>query len=780
MTESFDPYYRWLGISPKDQPPNHYRLLGVEPFESDPDVLESAADRQMTHVRTFQTGRHSAESQQLLNEIARAKLTLLNSSKKTAYDETLRGSIVASPPSHPPKAVATPAAAVPGFQPVSKSTARSSLSRRHARRKRFPWALLISLAAGMALLGGVIYWLTTQQAPIENGPVESPPTESNPSVSQNQPVTPKADPPVPEQKEPAAKPEDDSTKSDPAPKKPVRQRPAVSRSVDDRTVTPVDPPPAEPRPVVRRRPRQRARTLGSLIGVDADDSLPEADKLPPPSAEEQEKAEQQIREIFAEEYRAAQKRDGERPLAEMLLTEARQTTDDSPAHYVMLKQSILYASKAGEVLLAREAQRTLEAFYRIDIWPARVEALDRLGRSVRTNASRRTLARSAMDLVEPALAEHRHKAAKEILRIATAAAAKADNAVLRSEIKDLKELVRIGEREWKKVESVFKTLEENADDPEANLTVGKHYCFDQTDWTAGLPHLIKGSNAALKEMAQADLTRPAGPAEQVKLGNRWWDLAERLRSDVEKNGVKARAGYWYRLALPRLKGLERTLYEKRLEEVKDLDIPVAADRPLRPGDALPKDKWIDLLKYVRLDRDRVVGEWVHDGNTLSVKPGYTSRIMAPVTVQGSYDVELRFVRRSGNDAVMVHLPVGSSACCFMLSGWGGAADGIDSINGEDARQNATARKPSLIRNGQPYRLLIKVRTEKEMANIDISVNNKPYVRWAGPQSSLTVYGAWRIPDPARLGLGVNESEASFADVRFRLVSGEASLVGAAQ
>jgi hypothetical protein len=26
----FDPYYHWLGIAPKDQPPNHYRLLGVE------------------------------------------------------------------------------------------------------------------------------------------------------------------------------------------------------------------------------------------------------------------------------------------------------------------------------------------------------------------------------------------------------------------------------------------------------------------------------------------------------------------------------------------------------------------------------------------------------------------------------------------------------------------------------------------------------------------------------------------------------------------------------
>ena len=34
MAAAFDPYHRWLGISRNDQPPNHYRLLGLEMFES--------------------------------------------------------------------------------------------------------------------------------------------------------------------------------------------------------------------------------------------------------------------------------------------------------------------------------------------------------------------------------------------------------------------------------------------------------------------------------------------------------------------------------------------------------------------------------------------------------------------------------------------------------------------------------------------------------------------------------------------------------------------------
>jgi len=87
---NFDPYHKWLGIPPEHQPPNHYRLLGLELFESDPDVIESAAMRQMSHVRSFAISKHSEVSQSLLNEIAEAKLSLLPPERKKIYDEKLR------------------------------------------------------------------------------------------------------------------------------------------------------------------------------------------------------------------------------------------------------------------------------------------------------------------------------------------------------------------------------------------------------------------------------------------------------------------------------------------------------------------------------------------------------------------------------------------------------------------------------------------------------------------------------------------------------------------
>ena len=106
MDESFDPYRKWLGIPKREQPPNHYRLLALDWFESDPDVIEAAADRQMAHVRTYQSGPHAEESQRLLNELSAARLCLLTTEKKAAYDAELRARLGATGevwrPSGPP------------------------------------------------------------------------------------------------------------------------------------------------------------------------------------------------------------------------------------------------------------------------------------------------------------------------------------------------------------------------------------------------------------------------------------------------------------------------------------------------------------------------------------------------------------------------------------------------------------------------------------------------------------------------------------------------------
>jgi serine/threonine protein kinase len=86
----FDPYYKWLGIPVEQRPPNLYQLVGVQLFEKDFEVISTACDQRMTHLRTFAHSPQRDFAEQLLNEVSAARVTLLNPRLKAGYDSNLR------------------------------------------------------------------------------------------------------------------------------------------------------------------------------------------------------------------------------------------------------------------------------------------------------------------------------------------------------------------------------------------------------------------------------------------------------------------------------------------------------------------------------------------------------------------------------------------------------------------------------------------------------------------------------------------------------------------
>jgi hypothetical protein len=105
MPDYFNPYYKWLGIPIDQQPADHYRLLGLERFEDNCDVITHAADQRMMHLRAVQTGEHGLLSQQLLNEIEAVRSCLLHPGQKAAYDNLLlpQQQAISPFPSPPPR-----------------------------------------------------------------------------------------------------------------------------------------------------------------------------------------------------------------------------------------------------------------------------------------------------------------------------------------------------------------------------------------------------------------------------------------------------------------------------------------------------------------------------------------------------------------------------------------------------------------------------------------------------------------------------------------------------
>ena len=81
-----DVYKEWLGIPEGDRPPDHYTLLRVVTFEDDEGKIRKNYTKLNTHVRKYATGQYSKQSQELLNEMAKAMLCLTDPERKREYD----------------------------------------------------------------------------------------------------------------------------------------------------------------------------------------------------------------------------------------------------------------------------------------------------------------------------------------------------------------------------------------------------------------------------------------------------------------------------------------------------------------------------------------------------------------------------------------------------------------------------------------------------------------------------------------------------------------------
>lgn len=86
MAEELEVYRQWLGITETARPLNYYQLLRLTPFTDDTAKIRAHYRKMNAHVRKFATGDYARQSQELLNELAKAMLCLTDSQRKREYD----------------------------------------------------------------------------------------------------------------------------------------------------------------------------------------------------------------------------------------------------------------------------------------------------------------------------------------------------------------------------------------------------------------------------------------------------------------------------------------------------------------------------------------------------------------------------------------------------------------------------------------------------------------------------------------------------------------------
>jgi len=89
MPPTLDIYREWLGIKETARPLNHYQILRLKTFEDDIGKIREHYRKMNSHVRKFAAGEFAKQSQDLLNELAKAMLCLTDARRKREFDATL-------------------------------------------------------------------------------------------------------------------------------------------------------------------------------------------------------------------------------------------------------------------------------------------------------------------------------------------------------------------------------------------------------------------------------------------------------------------------------------------------------------------------------------------------------------------------------------------------------------------------------------------------------------------------------------------------------------------
>ena len=99
----------WLGLPADSWPPDHYRLLGLEPGEGDVALIEQRVDQRLDAVRRYQL-MHPEQATEVMNRLAQACMCLTEPAAKRFYDEQLLGPRprAVPPPLPPPPPVVPP------------------------------------------------------------------------------------------------------------------------------------------------------------------------------------------------------------------------------------------------------------------------------------------------------------------------------------------------------------------------------------------------------------------------------------------------------------------------------------------------------------------------------------------------------------------------------------------------------------------------------------------------------------------------------------------------
>lgn len=256
-------------------------------------------------------------------------------------------------------------------------------------------------------------------------------------------------------------------------------------------------------------------------------------------------------------------------LARTLLQTAANSGAKDAELYILLRMARDLAAQGMDVKTALEAIDARAGAFDVD---AMGEKGDLFAKTTAKGQDATAWSGAALDLAQEASEADDYETAVKLAAraevLARAANEKGLQETAKERSKELVDLKRVADG----LKACFKTLETKPGDAAANVAVGKFLSLVKGEWKRGLPMLAKGSEPALKNLAEQELANPTDPAAQAALGEAWAAQAEK-ETPIYKARGRERAAEWLGRAIPGLTGLAKVSAERKLASMGPITGP---------------------------------------------------------------------------------------------------------------------------------------------------------------------------------------------------------------
>jgi hypothetical protein len=451
------------------------------------------------------------------------------------------------------------------------------------------------------------------------------------------------------------------------------------------------------------------------LPVPAPEPVDVSKRLPIPEVARQQDAEKLVREMFKDQY--ARKTPADRKaLARLLLEQTPKNLNDPAALWVLCREAQDVAVQAGDSKSALESIEIAARVFDVDPLPLKTAALTGAGRAAKTSDEFGAIAGGMLRHVTELVLADQYDAADKTVNAALGYAKKTSDGPLIARATTRARDVAEAKTLYQSMKSVLETQAKNPDDPAANLEIGRFLCFVKGSWDLGLRFIVKGSDAALKTLADKELGLADQAGDRAVMADGWWDLAGKEKSALRKSQMLAHASLLYEAALESSSGLARTRIEKRLSELNA----------------------VDLLAMIDLKSDVLSGAWHWQGGKLVAPPPGNPQKMSIVRIPylppPEYDLRIVMEYKPG--------PGGLNSFDFGLVGTNGqfttimGATGGAALHRLDGKfdRTETLTKERVFAPDRPSTLFFSVRK----TGVSLTSDGRSIIQWKGDMNRLSL------------------------------------------